>query len=318
MTTGLMVLEKEPIDFCISAWLDEKEGRSQSKGTRNQYSAAITSFRKALATTFSMDLDGEERYIRITAQAWAETPVRGTSIAPATYNMRIACISSFYEYCIRNDLGGITSNPMEKVQRREVQRYADSRSLDPDLVRRALLDIDRTTLEGKRDYALLVIALTTGRRLSEVTHLHTDHLEVKEVGKLYNVTIHWPRAKGGKKMHDKLSRSVSYALMDYLAALPSIIVGGPLWISLSTNHTRFKPLSTQSVEDIAEKRLGTSKFHQLRHTFAHQMEQSGAKVSEIQAKLGHSSIATTGGYLTALSSDENPYADDIAASLGVK
>jgi site-specific recombinase XerD len=313
-----LVVRDDSVDFCISAWLDEKEGRSGSKGTRTQYSAAMRSFRSALNTTFAMDLDGEERYIRLTAQAWAETPVRGSSISPATYNMRIGCISSFYEYCVRNDLGGIKANPMEKVQRREVQRYADARSLNREDVTIALNRIDRTTLDGKRDYALLVVALTTGRRLSEVTHLSTDHLEVREVGKLYDVTIHWPRAKGGKKMHDKLNRAVSYALMDYLAALPSIIAGGPLWISLSTNHTRFKPLSTQSVEDIAEKRLGTSKFHRLRHTFAHEMEQSGAKVSEIQAKLGHSSIATTGGYLTALSSDENPYADSVADSLGIR
>lgn len=317
MGTSLVVRDGS-IDFCILAWLDEKEGRSGSKGTRKQYDAALRSFRAVLKQNFGMDLDGEERYIRLTAQAWAETPIRGTSISPSTYNMRIACVSSFYEYCIRNDLGGISSNPMEKVQRRAVQPYADARSIEPKDVQVALRQIDRTTLEGKRDYALLVVALTTGRRLSEVTHLSTDHLEVREVGKLYDVTIHWPRAKGGKKMHDKLTRSVSYALMDYLASLPSIIVGGPLWISLSRNETRFKPLSTHAVEDICMRRLGTTKFHSLRHTFAHAMEESGAKVSDIQARLGHDNIATTGRYLQSLRSDENPHADAVADLLGVK
>ena len=49
-------------------------------------------------------------------------------------------------------------------------------------------------------------------------------------------------------------------------------------------------------------------FHALRHTFAHAMEEAGAKVSEIQSRLGHSSLATTGRYLAQLASEKNPYA----------
>ena len=41
-------------------------------------------------------------------------------------------------------------------------------------------------------------------------------------------------------------------------------------------------------------------MHALRHTFAKAMEDSGAKVSKIQARLGHSILATMGRYLAAL------------------
>jgi hypothetical protein len=47
------------------------------------------------------------------------------------------------------------------------------------------------------------------------------------------------------------------------------------------------------------------------------MEQHGAKVSEIQRKLGHKSIASTCLYLQALTSEENPYAEAIEQAIGV-
>jgi integrase len=47
------------------------------------------------------------------------------------------------------------------------------------------------------------------------------------------------------------------------------------------------------------------------------LEDAGAKVSEIQARLGHESLATTGRYLAALRPDENPHADALAALFGL-
>ena len=42
------------------------------------------------------------------------------------------------------------------------------------------------------------------------------------------------------------------------------------------------------------------------------------KISEIQKRLGHKSIATTSLYLQALTSEENPYAEAIERALGVE
>jgi integrase len=46
------------------------------------------------------------------------------------------------------------------------------------------------------------------------------------------------------------------------------------------------------------------------------MEAAGAKVSDIQARLGHESLATTGRYLAALKSAENAHGDALAARFG--
>jgi integrase len=66
---------------------------------------------------------------------------------------------------------------------------------------------------------------------------------------------------------------------------------------------------------MVEKRLGTPP-HALRHSFAKGMDAAGAKISETQARLGHSSLATTGHYLAQLRRQENPYAEGLAGLFG--
>ncbi|HEU4784735.1 MAG TPA: tyrosine-type recombinase/integrase, partial [Ktedonobacterales bacterium] len=82
----------------------------------------------------------------------------------------------------------------------------------------------------------------------------------------------------------------------------------PVWISLATrNGTYGHPLSIRAIALINERRLGASKVHALRHTFARGLEDAGAKVSEIQARLGHADLGTTGRYLAQLHAGENPH-----------
>jgi integrase len=82
----------------------------------------------------------------------------------------------------------------------------------------------------------------------------------------------------------------------------------PVWISLAKrNGTYGHPLSIRAIALINEQRLGASKVHTLRHTFARGLEDAGAKVSEIQARLGHADLGTTGRYLAQLHAGENPH-----------
>jgi integrase/recombinase XerD len=135
-----------------------------------------------------------------------------------------------------------------------------------------------------------------------------------------HVTVLWPRAKGAKTMRDAVSSAVGKALLDYLHALygDALDTIQPVWISLAHDGTYGKQLSERSIANICLKHLGTSKVHTLRHTFAHTMEEAGAKVSEIQARLGHASLATTGRYLASLRSAENTHGEALAALFGVE
>jgi len=299
-----------PIDMAIAAWLDAKRGRSGSIHTAKIYQTTLADFRRQLQRA-GLDLDSAPRTIALAAQGWAGQG----EIAPATHNRRLAVLSSFYTFARkRGHLLG--ENPIGLVDRRQVQSYAGIEALNPADVRPRLAAIDRSTLAGLRDYALLNVALVTGRRVAEIAGLRWSHLHFDAE----RIRLHFPRAKGGKVMGDTLPAGVSRALTRYLVevygSLGNLQGDIPIWVALSRNQPGRPALSTRSLETICHERLGIH-FHGLRHTFARTMEDAGAKVSDIQGRLGHASLATTGRYLAALRSSENPHAEQVAELLGL-
>ena len=122
------------------------------------------------------------------AQAWAG---QGEP-SPATYNQRLAILSSCYRYAATHELLPPV-NPISRVERRPVHAYATAVALEYTEVRRRLKRIDRATLAGKRDYALLAVALQTGRRVAELAGLRWDAVRLLEDGK---VKLFWQRTKG--------------------------------------------------------------------------------------------------------------------------
>jgi Phage integrase family len=88
-------------------------------------------------------------------------------------------------------------------------------------------------------------------------------------------------------------------------------------ISVTRTGTAGLALTLSAIADICFKRLGVSTVHSLRHTFARGMEDTGAKVSEIQAHLGHESLETTGRYLARLTAGENRHLAGLARLYGM-
>src|SRR5260221_7483541 len=80
----------------------------------------------------------------------------------------------------------------------------------------------------------------------------------------------------------------------YGAQLGKLAPDAPLWVSLAHDASYGQPLGYQSINAVCKKYLGISRVHTTRHTAAHTMEKLGLTVSEIQARLGHKSLATTG------------------------
>jgi integrase/recombinase XerD len=309
------------LETVIGGWLHAKFHRSLSEKTRVAYRDSIEQFRASLKLQgLDLDASADEQLatIALTAQAFSTFSRRGKQVSPATINQRLAILSSFYEYAKRQRL--VKVNPIDLLERSHVQAYAGAQPLDTDEIAAALRTIDRTTLLGARDYSLLAVLLQTGRRLSEVAALRWQHLSINKSG---IVTLTFANAKGGKIMIDALSRATSAALLSWLHLyygkdLGKLASSAPLWVSLSRATRKGQALGIQAIADVCEKYFGTSKVHATRHTYAHTMEKAGASVSEIQAKLGHESLATTGRYLAALKQAENKHAELIATMLGIE
>jgi integrase len=299
------------LQLAVAAWLDEN---SASPLTHGAYDAEIRRFRAALQRV-DLDLDGAYGLVALVAQAYAAAG----DVGAVTHNKRLSIVSSFYKYAIKHTLLA-PPNPIDLVKRRKRAPYARAQVLDVGAVRERLAAIDRSGLAGGRDYALLSVALATGRRLRELAGLRFAHVHLLSNGR---VKLTWLHTKGrDDPLYDTLPAPLARALLGYLHGWYGVGLGevppdAPIWVSLSNNH-RGGALSISAIADICAQRIGTSKVHQLRHTFARMLEDAGAKISEIQQRLGHKSAATTSIYLQALRADENPYAEELVKVLGVE
>lgn len=311
------------IDQLRAAWLDAKFKKSRSEKTRRAYADTFDQFRATLQQ-FSLDLDSEETRISLIAQGWAgqrgPNATREGDVAPTTINQRLAIISSFYDYARR--IRALPGNPIEMVERAKVQDYANAEAKEPDEIEAILNSIDRHTLGGKRDYALLGIALITGHRVSAIAGMHFGSLTIKATKKGELIIINFPRLKGGEVGRSELNAGTSAALLDYLHALYGSQLGHlahhtPLWVSLSRNHTHGQQLSVAALEQICKRRLGSSKFHTTRHTFAVGMVKAGASMPEVQAKLRHKNLNTTGRYLQHFQDAKNAYGNKMESMFGI-
>ena len=312
--------QDDAIALIIEQWLLDKYAITQSTCTETTYRDILLSLRLYLQER-GLDLDSAATELVPVIPLWASLRVAGSkregSVAPSTYNQRIAAVSSFYRWAIENNLYR-GSNPAEHLARASVQKYANARALNPQQVAAALRSIDRSTPRGLRDYVLLQVALNTGRSAQELASLTCGSIYLE--GDL--ITLMFERCKGGKTMYTPLDSQLSKALLTYLFTiygepLDTLPVYTPLWMSFS-DRTYGRPIGSQTIADICESHLGVSTVHTLRHTFALTMEQLGAETDTIQEQLGHESRATTNGYLTRLKKASNPFASALADVFGVE
>src|SRR5262245_36224876 len=156
------------LDGCVAAWLKNKSERTGSTKTKRAYGDTINGFRAMLqaAQPVPLDLDSTDyRALRIAAEIYAS----GNGVSPATFNQRLAILSSFYTYAIKQEV--VDKNPIKLIDRRPVQEKDAALPMSDTEIAQALAAIDRRALEGLRDYALLSLAVTTGRRARELASL---------------------------------------------------------------------------------------------------------------------------------------------------
>lgn len=289
----------------IDKWLEVKGKRSAK--TLHAYELTMRLFRKQLHAK-GLDVFSQREAVASVAEDFVTTSydeigrVKG-NLAEGTINQRRAILSSFYQYAHKyNDK---VSNPIDLVEKQDRNVHYAADYIDAKELVTLLAQIDRSTLAGKRDYALLLVATTTGRRANELIKLTWG--DVRMIGKReMELTFH---CKGGKTKKDILGTKTRAALETYLHALYTdklyqLPNETPIFVSLSRNNLH-KPLSSQALSDICKKYLGSSQFHTTRHTWAMNMREAGASITEISKGLGHSDEKTTRAYLEEKASNRN-------------
>ncbi len=167
----------------------------------------------------------------------------------------------------------------------------------------ALLDApDITTWIGRRDHTLLLVALQTGLRVSELIALNVGDITLRPRDKAYLQCF----GKGRKERVTPLRSDSIMALTEWLQERGATQPDEPLFIS-----NRLGRLSRDGMERIVRKyctmaaeicpSLLDKKVspHTLRHTTAMDLLRSGTGCTVIALWLGHESVETTQVYLHA-------------------
>jgi integrase/recombinase XerC len=294
-------------DQALYAFLIEKGNRSGSRRTVESYSRMLWPFFADRSLT-------PDRVKPADVLAWVHGIGRsGRTPSATTVGARIACLSSFYRFLIR--MGLVVSNPCDAIERpRAVQSVA--RGYSADEVRR-LLAVVPDTVAGRRDRALLLTFILTGRRRTEVIGLTAGDISVEGETAYYSY-----RGKGGKRGRRELPRPAHEALCATLTdiglELTSMNKEAPLWqagagprgVTGSTFYARFRRY-------LAIAGLAPTGIHVLRHSAAKLRRDAGESIEDVSAFLDHSSLAVTTVYLRRLEGQKDRTWREVAEAIGV-
>jgi site-specific recombinase XerD len=222
---------------------------------------------------------------------------RGNS--PRTRNIRLAAVHSFFQYCaLRHPehaalIQRVLAIPPKRGEKRTVT------FLTSDEVQ-ALLDApDRTTWAGRRDHALLLTAVQTGLRVSEVLGLTLADTQLGTGAHVRTI------GKGRKERVAPLT-SQTVAVLKVWMRESDVDPASPLFPSRDGG-----PLTRDAIERRLAKHVATARrtcptvrskritMHVLRHTAAMTLLNAGIDTSTIALWLGHEQERTTHVYLHA-------------------
>ena len=165
------------------------------------------------------------------------------------------------------------------------------RAISADQVHRLLISIDRGTVMGRRDYAILLLLARLGLRSGEVAFLELDDIDWRTA--TLNV-----RTKGGMRNNFPLSHEVGEAIAHYLRHGRPLSSSRRVFLRVRAPICGFRgPCAIGSVIRHALERAGidapTRGAHQFRHGLSTEMMRQGASLSEIGDVLGHRHPDTT-------------------------
>lgn len=161
-----------------------------------------------------------------------------------------------------------------------------------------LKSIDRNSFAGKRDYAVILLAVKLGLRSSDISCLRLDSLnwEKNEIEIVQHKT-------GGRIVHP-LFDDVGWAIIDYIRYARPDVDTEFVFLKVCAPY---KQINAKTVSDILKRHIrmcgivkpsgSTKGIHSLRHAFARRLLEQGIPLSEVADIMGHVSYSSTTPYL---------------------
>ena len=213
---------------------------------------------------------------------------------PSTVSIYLAGVRSYYRHCAAAGYGAdIAAGAKGAKQPRGFKKEI----LSPADVWEILERIDRETLQGMRDYALINLMVRCGLRDVEVARALVG--DIGFPSEQTAVLTVWGKGRAEKDDFVVLEEAALSPIADYLARRGRPADDEPLFASLSPRNPG-AALTTRSVSRIVKNRMravgiDSERFtaHSLRHTAVTYALMGGATVQEAQAMARHADISTT-------------------------
>jgi site-specific recombinase XerD len=223
---------------------------------------------------------------------------RGNSVR--TRNTRLSAIHSFFEFAaLRHPEHADLIRQVLAIPEKRFDTVVVCYLTRPE-VDALLASPKRTTWTGQRDHALMLLAVQTGLRVSELAGLQVEDLIM---GPGANVRCH---GKGRKERCTPLTKETVSVLRPWLQTQHGQ-TQDPLFPSRGTNRPltrsaiwrligKHAATASENCPSLAHKRLTP---HTLRHTCAMRLLESGVDIATIALWLGHASLQSTNIYIHA-------------------
>lgn len=279
----------------LTEFISEQDIKENSKGT---YQRALKQFFSFMSSK-SIGLTGNDilDYKKFLSDQ---------KLAAYTINSYLVVVRRFFAW---TESKKIYPNIAKTIKAMKKPKDFRKESLSNQQIARVLKGINQSTLQGKRDFAIINLLLRTGLRTIEI-----QRADIGDIAKRIDEAKFYIEGKGrdAKDEYVVLTYTSLKPILTYLEARGQADKSAPLFASISDRNNGDR-MTTRSISrliknallkaDIDDKRLTA---HSLRHTAITNALKGGASLQEVKTMARHANINTTLIYSHNLERMANP------------
>ena len=274
-TLPIVYTEYHPIE--VEEFIIRKKMKGCSEGTIEQYKYVLRDFctwlRKDIKTVTDIDILAFLDYI-----------FSKGNVSKRTLDHKRLILSSFYTFM--HDTGKMNYNPTKTIDR---IKFVEK-------VRKPLNDMEleyvRNACKTIRERAIFETLYSTGGRISEIARINYSDIDFERRSTLI-------LGKGSYERYVYFTPKAIIAIQEYLKTRKDD--NPALFVASRKRYTRLTKASIRAIVRELGERAGIDRNvfpHLLRHTFATDMLNHGAKINEVSKLMGHHKLETTKLYIS--------------------